>query len=177
MRLQQTLCSLALATLCVDSALAACLNRQNTGVAISTPTAAFSVRGDGTVVDPRTGLMWMRCLLGETLDGNGRCTGTRTILPWADALRAAQGLTFAGHSDWRLPNPKEAMSIMEDRCATPALNADLFPITTFATWTATPAPFLLNGGFDDAWVVDENGGMLTASKYSSIPMLLVRIAR
>lgn len=121
--------------------------------------------------------MWMRCLLGETLGGNGRCTGTPTLHPWAEALRAAQALSFAGHGDWRLPNPKEVASIMEDRCASPALNADLFPIAVFGTWTATPANLLLNGGFDDLWVMDENGGMATVSKYAPLPMLLVRSSR
>lgn len=173
----RNLCLLALASLCLDAALGACINRQDTAVPISTPTAAFSVRGDGTVVDPRTGLMWMRCLLGETLNGNGRCAGTVTTYTWADALKAARASSFAGHSDWRLPNPKEVVSILEDRCATPSLNADLFPIVNFATWTATPAPFLLNGGFDDAWVVGENGAFSTASKYASVPVLLVRSSR
>jgi hypothetical protein len=158
---------------CCDFALASCVNRQDTAVPISTPTAAFTVLDDGTVVDPKTGLMWMRCLVGQTLVA-GQCTGTATLYTWADALNFAHSLSFAGHGDWRLANPKEVVSIMEDRCAAPALNADLFPIVSFLTWTSTPASVNLVGGFDNAWVVDQNGGMSTLTKYQTITVLLVR---
>jgi hypothetical protein len=171
-RIIRILCSLALGTSCCNAALASCINRQDTAVPISTPTASFNVLGDGTLVDPKTGLMWMRCLLGQALS-NGQCAGTATLYTWADALNAAHALGFAGHSDWRLPNPKEVESIMEDRCAGPALNAALFPMVDFLTWTSTPVP-TLNGTFDEAWVVDEDGGISALTKNQVITVLLVR---
>jgi len=56
--------------------------------------------GNYTVSDAATGLMWMQ-------DDNG------AGVPWADALAYCEGLTLAGHDDWRLPNAKELESIVD----------------------------------------------------------------
>jgi hypothetical protein len=117
--------------------------------------------------------MWMRCLLGQTVS-NDVCAGTATTYTWADALNAARALTYAGRSDWRLPNPKEVASILEDRCATPALNADLFPTAIFGTWTSTPAVTTLLGVFDDVWVVGANGDIVAVTKNQALTVILVR---
>lgn len=167
--------ALALGAFCNHAAAVTCLNGLDTAVPVSTPTSAFNIGTDGTLVDPRTGLMWMRCLLGQTLVA-GRCTGTATTATWAEALTAAHALSFAGHADWRLPNPKEAASILEDRCANPALNADLFPIGDFNTWTATPVAGMLTGIYDNVWVVGSNGVMAQVSKNQTITFILVRKA-
>lgn len=166
--------AVALGACLAAGAQASCLGTEDTAIPISTPTASFTVNGDGTLVDPRTGLMWMRCLLGQALVA-GVCTGTASIYTWSDALAAAHAAAFAGHADWRLANPKEMASISEDRCAGPSLNGDLFPITSFGTWTSTP----VKGGtslFDQAWVIDAIGGMNAVPKNQEIPVLLVRKA-
>jgi hypothetical protein len=56
--------------------------------------------GDGTVTDLATGLMWLQ-------EDNG------AGLNWQDALAWAEGLSFAGHDDWRLPDVKELQSIVD----------------------------------------------------------------
>lgn len=71
--------------------------------------------GDGTVTDRAMGLMWMQvdsgaapvrgALAGNTYD-DGR-------LNWAEALEFAENLTYAGYSDWRLPNAKELQIIVD----------------------------------------------------------------
>jgi len=63
-------------------------------------TNQFVNNGDGTITDDATGLMWMQ-------DDNG------TGVLWKDALSYAENLTYAGHSDWRLPDVKELQSIVD----------------------------------------------------------------
>ena len=165
-----------LGLLLLQTAVATCINVQNTSIPASTPTSAFSVLGDGTVLAPKTKLMWMRCLVGQALS-NGACNGTSTAFTWADALTAAKAQTFAGHTDWRLPNVKELLSILEDSCYTPSLNNDLFPIAELYTaWSSTPSAVNLANQFDEAWAVDGNGFVSRISKYQTLNLLLVRDA-
>ncbi len=140
-----------------------CMNAQNTSLPVSTPTASFDVRPDGTVTARGRGLMWMRCLLGQSLVNN-LCTGEPSLFSRNQALVAAAAQDFAGHDDWRLPNVKEILSIIEDRCARPGLNADLFPISTaFAVWSSTQG----------SWLVHSNGWLRFDLPQPS-PVLLVR---
>ncbi|MDS4041290.1 MAG: SBBP repeat-containing protein, partial [Candidatus Competibacter sp.] len=92
----------------------------------STPTSDFTLNSDGTAVHNKTGLMWMRCALGQTWDGS-TCTGTETPHTWQEALQQAASLTFATYSDWRVPSSKELVSILELRCDSPSVNDSVFP--------------------------------------------------
>ena len=136
----------------LNSALAevTCAN-QNSAVTATTPTADFSDNGDGTVTHTPTGLIWMRCSLGQS--GNDCATGTASTYTWQQALDAAQTLNasgFAGHNDWRLPNKNELESIVERRCWSPAINAAIFPATPSAWfWSSSPYANYAN----DAWYV------------------------
>ena len=157
-----------------EYAEAACLNIGNTSIPESTPTANYLVHADGTLSAPATGLMWKRCLEGQTLN-NGICEGTRAIYNWADALVAAEATNFAGYSDWRMPNPKELLSIFDDRCVRPALNLDLFPIVEeFGVWTATPTAIMRLDLYDEAWFFGSDGALRRFSELGSISILLVR---
>jgi hypothetical protein len=60
----------------------------------------FKDNGDGTVTDEATGLTWMKADSGEGMD-------------WPTALNYAEGMEYAGFSDWRLPNAKELQSIID----------------------------------------------------------------
>jgi len=60
----------------------------------------FANNGDGTITDNATGLMWMQ-------NDNG------TPVTWENALTYAENMTFAGYSDWRLPDIKELQSIVD----------------------------------------------------------------
>jgi hypothetical protein len=106
------------------------------------PASRFTDHGNGTVTDVRTGLMWQRCMVGYTFSDNGTpgtladdsCTpsATTTFL-WQQALQDAVALNaqggFGGFADWRLPNIKELISIVEHKCASPAINETIFPDT------------------------------------------------
>lgn len=103
----------------------------------STPGADFTINGDGTVTHGKTGLVWQRCLLGQTWDGT-TCSGSASTHTWANALQAATSNRFAGQGDWRLPNIKEVLSIVERSCYSPAINATLFPNPPVGyLWSAT----------------------------------------
>lgn len=163
-----------LANLLASHSEATCVSWENTSIPESTPTSNYTILPDGTLIAPATELMWKRCLEGQTLVG-GICEGALTTYTWANALGAADTATFAGHSDWRLPNPKELLTIFEDRCSYPALNVDLFPIYDgFGAWTATPSDILLQDIYFEVWIMENDGGMRRQGKRSFLPMLLVR---
>ncbi len=69
----------------------------------------FHVNGDGTITDRATGLCWAKVDSGH-LKAGGKKDGK---LNWEEALRWAEDLEYAGHSDWRLPNAKELQSIVD----------------------------------------------------------------
>jgi hypothetical protein len=121
--------------------LCAAVNAQqacNDRINQTAPTSRFTDNGNGTVTDERTGLMWERCMMGYAFSDNGTaadltddsCTpsATTTFL-WQQALQGAADRGFAGFTDWRLPNIKELISIVEHQCAGPAINETLFPGT------------------------------------------------
>ncbi|MEI8202305.1 MAG: DUF1566 domain-containing protein [Bacteroidota bacterium] len=60
----------------------------------------FSDNGNGTITDNATGLMWMQ-------NDNG------SAILWEDALAYAENFSFAGYSDWRLPDAKELQSLID----------------------------------------------------------------
>ena len=81
------------------------------------PTPRFTDNGDGTVTDNLTGLIWLKL---------ADCFGLRT---WQQALTDAHGLMtgscgLTDHSmptDWRLPNIKELLSLVDYSQSAPAL--------------------------------------------------------
>ena len=69
----------------------------------------FHDNGDGTITDRATGLVWAQVDSGHLKagkNGDGK-------LNWEEALKWAEELQYAGHSDWRLPNAKELQSIID----------------------------------------------------------------
>ena len=66
-----------------------------------------TISGDTIVVDSNTGLWWQQTLPHET-NGNSTTYNTYTF---NQAVNYCANLTYAGKSDWRLPKPKEMLSI------------------------------------------------------------------
>jgi len=72
---------------------------------------------DDTVTDRCTGLMWQAYTADVDKDGmfergNGPFESHDRVL-WCEALFYCESLSFAGFSDWRLPNVHEAESLFE----------------------------------------------------------------
>jgi hypothetical protein len=121
----------------VGSTHAAQYCRSESEIPSSTPTSEFTDHGDGTVTHDATGLMWMKCPLGQS--GSGCTTGSANTYTWEAALEEAAGSSFADYTDWRLPNIKELRSIVEKRCYSPAINEAVFPATpTSDFWSSSP---------------------------------------
>lgn len=100
------------------------------------------VEASGVVVDLTTGLMWQRCPLGYEWK-NSSCllpSGGVTAFTWEQALAAAgKAKSFAGFSDWRLPNKNELGSIVDYSCSQPAVDTTLFLQTQpGGYWTSSP---------------------------------------
>ncbi len=155
------------------SSLAAQTCRNEVEVPSTTPSSRFTDHGNGTATDGKTGLMWMKCPLGQS--GSDCATGSANTYTWQEALDVADGYSFAGYNDWRLPNIKELRSIVEQRCYDPAVNLAVFPATSSSSfWSASPSA-------DDlfyAWDVDFNyGGAGYGSRGSNRQVRLVRSGR
>lgn len=113
-----------------------CTN-ENTAIPFSTPSSDFTIYDNGTVTHNTTGLMWMRCSIGQTWQGE-RCTGVASDFTWQQALTQG-GTNYAGYSDWRLPNKNELASIVELRCYNPSINNAIFPDTWgYGFWSSSP---------------------------------------
>ena len=127
------------------------------GIIPTAPDSRFQNNGDGTVSDLQTGLMWQHCSVGQS--GDDCETGAISNFTWDLALQYPASVNssggFAGHSDWRLPNRNELVSLVEEACVSPAINQTLFPNTPSAIfWTSSPY-----GGADSLsatnnWIVD-----------------------
>ncbi|MFQ3248178.1 MAG: hypothetical protein ACI9SP_004839 [Arenicella sp.] len=115
------------------------------------PASRFIVNANQTVTDRETKLIWKRC--PQRYSGSN-CTTLEpgfdpqnpnlTLESFSSASQSAEAESFAGETDWRLPNIKELSSIVERACSSPAINESIFPGTLFqddfrikAYWTST----------------------------------------
>lgn len=160
----------------VVAGLAACLvlvgpsqaQTCNPNVVAVAPNSRYIDHGNGTVTDTGTGLMWKQCI--EGLSGAGCATNSFFAFSWEAALKWANSATFAGYSDWRLPNVKELASLVEERCYMPAINATLFPNTPSTWhWTSSPNTYVYT------WIVHfEYGHVESINRAGNNPVRLVR---
>ncbi len=67
-----------------------------------------TISGDDVVIDRATGLMWAR-------DSNAAGGNNGAAINWSNAIIYAEALTFAGFSDWRIPNHIEWLSICKEQ--------------------------------------------------------------
>jgi hypothetical protein len=145
---------------------------------VASPTPRFTDNGDGTVTDHLTGLIWLK---------NGNCfrfyfsnftmQNNRT---WQNALTSANflssgycGLTDgSSEGDWRLPNYKELVSLLDLGQDNPALPSDnLIQVQYNLYWTSTT----IEDARDNAWSVDFRSGVATnRAKVQSWYVLAVR---
>jgi len=97
----------------------------------------FDDLGDGTILDSKTGLMWMARDYWLT---------EKKWISWYTAMEYVQRMNnkkFAGHADWRLPTPEEAKTLYDRRKRNTDKDGDklyidpLFPAGAgWSTWTS-----------------------------------------
>ncbi len=102
----------------------------------------FKDNGDGTISDNATGLMWVK-------------DPPLVTKFWNVAVDYCDGLNYAGHSDWRLPNVNELAALIDRGRDTPAINTTFFPNTANNDyWTSTTQRDNIN----NAWAVHFEDG-------------------
>ena len=125
------------------------------------PNPRFTVQADtNVVVDNLTGLMWVRA--PHSLPGHSTSTN------WIEVMDFCNNLTFAGHSDWRLPNILEFRSLIDFGRWNPALPSG-HPFTDvqtlFGYWTSTP----MAADMTTRWYVFIQSGRMINVSFSTTP--------
>ena len=107
----------------------------------------FKDNGDGTVTDVDTGLTWQQAHVKKD---------------WEAAITYCEGLNYANHQDWRLPNISELQKIIDMTKSDLTIDPIAFPGTKASLyWSATTYE-----SYDKmAYVVDfSNGNLLSEDK-------------
>jgi hypothetical protein len=119
-------------------------------------SARFVDNGNGTVTDQLSNLVW------EKIPNTSAFT-------WEQALSYAENLTFAGASDWRVPNIKEIQSLNDFSTVSPSANTSIF--TTIGVkkyWSSTTLP----NQTTRAWYWDTQFG-ITTYDLKTVPNYLI----
>lgn len=98
--------------------------------------ARFVDNGDGTITDKATGLMWVK--EPGAIGGAFGSAGNPSQMTWNNAIDECLALAYAGHNDWRLPNIKELISLVDYSKYFPTIDVAFFPNTqSNCYWTST----------------------------------------
>jgi hypothetical protein len=132
---------------------------------VASPNPRFVVNGDGTTTDRLTGLVW-------TTDG------TQYFISWVDALNACNSYSVGTLNDWRLPNFKELLSLLDFERRDPML-PDGHPFNvamnlgSYRYWSSTTSP-VYDTGHDVYTVTMDWGDMRIWPKGGGGYVLCVR---
>ena len=102
--------------------------------------ADFSTN-NGIVTDNKTGLQWQ-----DDYSDNG---GNIKQATWIDAINYCENLSLGNHSDWRLPNIRELLSIADRSRYDPAIDPVFQKVTSDSYWSSTSLAYRTDG----AWYV------------------------
>ncbi len=117
----------------------------------------YSDNGDATISDTDTGLMWQQADDGQPYI-------------WQAALAHCEDLIMAGYQDWRLPNKRELLSIVDYYRSNPAISS-AFSCSPGGYWSATT----YGNVFSHAWNVSfAYGDAVIESKAGMYPARCVR---
>ncbi len=90
--------------------------------------------GDDVVIDKATGLMWPK-------DFNGSGANSGNTANWNASIDYCNSLSFAGFSDWRLPNINELISIWDSSLRSPAIPSPFINVVNSQYyWSSTSSP-------------------------------------
>ena len=113
-----------------------CVSGNELVAATSSDFTTQNINDEVVVKDATTGLMWQE----------GYATGKKT---WQQALKHCEDLTYAGYSDWRLPNKNELASLLDPgKYGAPYSNFPDMPSNYF--WSSSTA----SSDIDLAWRMD-----------------------
>jgi len=125
---------------------------------------------DGTVLDTKTGLMWMRCALGQSWDGKA-CVGKASTMNWKTACKQ-KGDGFAGYNDWRIPTIDELRTLVDKSQKGAKIHPQAFPNCP-RSWFWSGSPVASNS--NNAWGVNfSNGNGSSYNRGSNYHVRLVR---
>ncbi|MCG3141134.1 MAG: Hercynine oxygenase [Anaerolineae bacterium] len=105
----------------------------------------FTDNRDGTISDNNSGLMWIK---------NPGIAGVGGQFSWHNALKVCEDLSFAGHSDWRLPNINEISSLVDYSEYEPSIDP-MFISENWYYWSSTLP--MDNSYRSYPWYVDMHG--------------------
>lgn len=119
----------------------------------------------GTIKDQASGLLWSRCLLGQSA---GNCGGSPAAATWVDTLNQARGSELGGITQWRMPKIEEIERLF---ATTPDCLAEVFPGFRGAViWSASANIDYAT----DAWGFEvETGKRMVYARDSKLHALLV----
>jgi hypothetical protein len=110
---------------------------------------------DSTVTDTCTGLMWQKDTADYHADGQ---PNEQDYVFWSLSLDYCDNLSFAGYSDWRLPNVRELESLVDYGRSQPSIDP-IFTALNAPYWTSTTYA----GNPATAWTVDARTGVAAAA--------------
>jgi hypothetical protein len=114
---------------------------------------SLTLLGDPVVRDHLNELDWQGCATG--LSGNDCATGSAEIYTWKEALAYCTALAYGGYEDWRLPNPTEFLSLVDQRRENPSIDLTILPGTPSAPfWTSSTQ----RAWYNNVWFVDFSSG-------------------
>jgi len=123
-----------------------------------------TVAGDDIIIDRATGLWW-------ALDEACSINNNRNVLTWSAAVQYPTGRSYAGKSDWRLPNVQEIVSIINFDVYNPAIYGSTFFLSNLSFWTSTTSAInSLNAWFCDI----ASGDISFATKLWEFPIYCCR---
>ena len=102
----------------------------------------FADNGNGTITDNATGLMWIK-------DHNAVGAPFNAQMTWTNAITNCEALSYAGQTDWRLPNLRELQSIVDYSRLNPAVDPLFTNTQSSFYWSSTTKV----GITSDAWYV------------------------
>lgn len=124
-----------------------------------------AIGDDLVTIDKATGLMW------ASDGGEEGCYDARAE-SWSDCIIWAEAIPFAGFLDWRLPNIKELMSIVDYSLFEPCIDENFFPNTTDNQfWSSTTDQDSNTRAFT---VYFDKGTVNSVAKSASVAMRAVR---
>lgn len=128
----------------------------------------YTDHGNGTATDHVTGLMW-------ATDGNGEGCFNGQTATWSEALDYCENLSFAGYSDWRLPNIRELHSLVNYSITTPKINNNIFVNTKPDRYISSTT----HAGFTNSalYVRFDNGDLGALGKESLGALFYLRAVR